>query len=153
MTNKVKKNKEYKRAHYIKNKDVYLIKAKERYYFNSDKIKRSTAEWRKKNPEKAREFHRNWKKKNPEKVLAYKLRSRFKITLEQYREMFKQQKNMCAICWINGEKFTRKLHIDHDHKTGKVRGLLCKNCNHGLGMFKDDIYRLSNAINYLKKNI
>ncbi len=147
------RNKEYFRVHYLKNKDEYLIRAKKRYYLDPDKVKKSSAEWRKKNPEKFKASHKKWKLKNPEKLLAYKLKSKFGITVEEYRKMFERQENRCAICWKDGKTSTRKLHIDHDHKTGKIRGLLCKNCNHGLGMFKDDMYRLLNAVSYLKKNL
>lgn len=69
--------------------------------------------------------------------------------------MVRKQHNKCAIC---GNKETKKLHgkvvslaVDHCHKTGKVRGLLCQNCNHGIGMLKDDPKLLKNAIIYLSK--
>lgn len=61
------------------------------------------------------------------------------------------QKDKCAICrepWREGK---RRYCIDHDHKTGEIRGLLCQGCNMGLGWFKDDPKRLKKAIKYLKK--
>ena len=64
------------------------------------------------------------------------------------------QKHKCAICnkspTYGRHKYPRKLAIDHDHKTGKIRGLLCRSCNLGLGYFKDDIELLKNSILYLK---
>jgi hypothetical protein len=59
--------------------------------------------------------------------------------------------NGCAICKV--ELTSNKVHIDHCHSTGKVRGLLCELCNKGLGQFKDNITNLENAINYLKETI
>lgn len=57
----------------------------------------------------------------------------------------------CQICSRDlRELELRDIHLDHDHKTGKIRGLLCFNCNAGLGHFKDDISRLKNAIDYLE---
>ncbi len=50
-----------------------------------------------------------------------------------------------------GKRISDILCIDHDHKTHKIRNLLCNNCNTGLGLFNDDILVLSSAIDYLKK--
>jgi len=77
------------------------------------------------------------------------------VTEEQYNEMLASQDNKCAIC--KNEETAMKngrvlpLAVDHDHKTGLIRGLVCLRCNHGLGAFKDDIVRLESAINYLRK--
>ena len=76
------------------------------------------------------------------------LRSHYGITLEQYEQMFSAQKGVCAIC-ERGTSYC--LAVDHDHVTGKVRQLLCKTCNAGLGSFHDDRYLLSRAIEYLSK--
>lgn len=65
-----------------------------------------------------------------------------------YEVLLKKQKNNCAICL---QEFVSTPHIDHDHKTGKVRGLLCYPCNSGLGQFDDKIDRLKRAIKYLTK--
>lgn len=59
-----------------------------------------------------------------------------------------EQKGRCKIC---AEKMV-KVNIDHDHETGRVRGLLCMPCNMGLGLFKDNIRRLAAAIVYLEDN-
>jgi hypothetical protein len=77
------------------------------------------------------------------------LKSDYNITLDEYNEMLTKQNNGCVICGktINGK---RKMCVDHDHKTGKVRGLLCSQCNWGLGHFKDDVDLLEKAIKYLK---
>lgn len=71
---------------------------------------------------------------------------RYGITLEQYNEMFKKQDGKCAICLKTED---RRLAVDHCHKTGKVRQLLCTNCNQGLGQFFDDKDLLQKALNYL----
>ena len=67
-------------------------------------------------------------------------------------EVFKQQKGKCLICDVHlVEPYTRYTHADHNHVTGKFRGLLCGTCNTGLGKFKDSIYLLEKAVEYLKK--
>lgn len=79
------------------------------------------------------------------------LKNRFGITNEDYFEMLKDQGGVCGICETLPED-GKYFHIDHDHESGEIRGLLCKNCNHGLGNFRDDVNILKNAIEYLDKN-
>jgi hypothetical protein len=79
-----------------------------------------------------------------------RLRYNYGITLAQYEELATRQKNGCAICG-GASRNGRPLDVDHDHKTGRVRELLCNNCNQGLGSFKDDINKLEAAMIYLKK--
>lgn len=89
------------------------------------------------------------KKKNPDKYHDRNLRHRFGITLFEYQKLLKKQR---GVCWICKKKPGRKrLAVDHDHKTGKVRGLLCAHCNQGLGLFNDSIKLLKQALRYLKE--
>ena len=61
------------------------------------------------------------------------LQSRYGITIEDYDRMFQEQQGCCAICNKHQSKFSRALHVDHNHETKQVRGLLCKNCNMKIG--------------------
>lgn len=73
------------------------------------------------------------------------------LTVAQFNELLEQQRHLCAICKrepSNGR--WKDFVIDHDHVTGRVRGLLCSNCNHGLGMFGDDVERIAQAERYLR---
>lgn len=81
------------------------------------------------------------------------LKKRFGITPEQYNQMVIEQTGRCAICKTMdpGHGYAH-FPIDHDHATGKVRGLLCGLCNRGLGFFRDDIEALYAAIEYLRKS-
>jgi len=86
-----------------------------------------------------------WKEKNLQKL--------YNFSYEEYTKLLVEQDNKCAICQYESkptDKFT--LCVDHDHETGKVRGLLCNNCNRSLGLLKDNIIVLNNAIKYLEKN-
>lgn len=94
--------------------------------------------WRRNNPDKIREI--GWRKKG------------INIELPEYNERFLNQFGKCAICQRPQTDFTRAFSPDHDHKTGKIRGLLCGNCNTGIGQFKDDPVLLENAIQYLRMN-
>jgi hypothetical protein len=80
----------------------------------------------------------------------YALRRRYGITLQEYREILEKQNGVCAVCGNGPGK--RRLHVDHCHKTGKIRALLCTNCNSALGAARDDINRLYKLIQYLEKH-
>lgn len=71
------------------------------------------------------------------------------LTLEKLEEMFVSQNGKCAICQGQFQN-RRKMHVDHNHTTGKIRKLLCYRCNVGLGMFREDETILLRAINYLR---
>lgn len=138
------------------------------------KDRERAARYRKANPEKVREIQRksNAKRRsNPEtsevirsyqakyrvanaETLRHKERERkFGITSEIYSRMLHEQNGVCAICG-NPETATRlgvvkALSVDHCHSTGRIRGLLCSDCNTGIGKLKDDLKILQNAIQYL----
>jgi hypothetical protein len=79
-----------------------------------------------------------------------KLKTRFGITLEDYNKMLEDQRGLCLICEESLSYNGHKLSVDHCHTTGKIRGLLCKACNFGLGHFKDNSELLVKAIKYLE---
>lgn len=74
------------------------------------------------------------------------LRRRYGITLVEYRAMELKQGGACAIC---RRPFVKQAHVDHDHASGVIRGLLCGSCNGGLGIFADNRDRLLRAADYL----
>jgi hypothetical protein len=77
------------------------------------------------------------------------LKQLYGITIEQFEAMLAAQRNTCAIC-PHRFKSTRDAHVDHDHATGRVRGILCTSCNNGLGRFRDDPVLLRRAARYLQ---
>jgi len=89
---------------------------------------------------------------DPDFLRRIHLKQKYNLTLEQYFILSMEQENVCAICKSKETGYqTNYMYVDHDHATGKVRGLLCNKCNFGLGNFKDKINILESAINYLKK--
>lgn len=115
--------------------------------------KKSLASQRKsyrKNREKRYIVHRAWAVKNREKVRGYLLQKDHGITLEFYNELLEIQRGVCAIC--GGKNDGKNLVVDHDHKTGKVRGLLCFKCNVALGLLNDDFVLLYVAHEYLQRS-
>lgn len=128
-----------------------------------------------KDPEKRAEYHREYyrpymrkvrerdPKKQRESTLAWKLRRQFGLTIDDYWAMLKAQDGRCAICgeretWQRKSRFEKSgkltfmLGVDHDHQTGKVRALLCRGCNAGLGNFGDSVERMERAIAYLREH-
>jgi hypothetical protein len=81
-----------------------------------------------------------------ERILDYQLK-KYGLGLIEYQAMFEAQAGRCAIC--KSTPTVKRLSVDHDHKTGVVRGLLCTNCNLGLGNFKDNQEILKAASDYL----
>ncbi len=75
---------------------------------------------------------------------------KYNITTKEYNFLFNIQDGRCKICNTHQTLLNKKLVVDHCHKTGHVRGLLCNSCNSGLGFFKDNRRSLERAIEYLK---
>ena len=113
--------------------------------------KKYQKEWR----ESHKKYKKEWFQKNKGR---YKQRARndhliktYGITIEQYNELFIKQNGCCRICNRHQSEFKRSLAVDHDHKTNKIRGLLCHHCNRGLGDFFEDISIMESAITYIKE--
>lgn len=102
--------------------------------------------------------YKDYKHKHPRKVdnpFLY-LKSRnllrdFNMSLLEYNELFERQDGCCAVCGIHQSKIKnmKSLCVDHNHDTGKIRGLLCDCCNRGIGLFNDDIELLDRVKVYL----
>lgn len=83
----------------------------------------------------------------------YQLRDKYGITEEDYERMLTEQEGKCGICFRTEPTGRwKRLAVDHDHQTGKIRGLLCDKCNRGMGLLEDSIELLENAVKYLKDN-
>jgi hypothetical protein len=100
------------------------------------------------------EFNENFLDKKERKI-----KNRFKpfrynefISEEEYLELFIKQKGKCAICGIPQNRLNRRFDIDHIHGTSIVRGLLCGNCNMGIGQLRDSPRLLRAAADYIEKN-
>lgn len=101
-----------------------------------------------------------WKKKtlayernHPEVRRVYKIKANFNVTSDYIQELLEEQESLCAICNKEFEPSGRKgPHIDHAHKTGYIRGLLCGSCNRGLGLFYDSPDLMRRAAEYVETN-
>jgi hypothetical protein len=159
----------YKKSHdglQFQCKPCQKIVRAEWYKNNTERQKELVRIWKKKNPEKekaycqksylknierAKRTGKKWYLNNKQKVRGYGIKKKFNLTLEEYDIIFLKQEGKCKICNSHQSELKKILAIDHDHKTGVVRGLLCESCNKGIGFLKDNIEYLSNAIQYLER--
>ncbi len=91
------------------------------------------------------------RKKRFQYLRVYNRKKKYNLTDAQHQKMLLEQNNLCAICLLIPETLTKPLYVDHDHKTGKVRGLLCQKCNTAFGMFLESEEIMQNAISYSKR--
>jgi len=142
------KQKKWRAAH----REVALARAKAYRETHKEELNAAHRKYRAANKEKCATYIKAYnkthaadlKKKNRMKHLKHV----YNITLAEYDQMLEAQSGVCKICGgINADG--RRLTVDHDHETGKIRGLLCSQCNAGLGFFKDNYFLLAVATKYL----
>ena len=155
------------RLYYRNNRSVISSKCKERLLNDPDYRKRRHENSRRsnlKNADRIIAYNNSPRRKRLSKINRERtarqrrnkmLKHKYGITIEKYDDMFEEQKGVCKICkkpqkfrnkWGN---FTTTLYVDHCHKTGRVRGLLCHNCNVSLGLFKHSVSNLRRAVLYM----
>lgn len=125
-------------ARYAKNKEREKVQQAAYNAVNSEKFPRYRAKWAAKD-----------KERNPERAKVNQRRRLYGMTPETFDVLLQVQEGRCAVCRL---PFCRgcEPNVDHDHSTGRVRGLLCRSCNHGLGNFRDNLEALAAAMTYLR---
>ena len=150
-------------------RECVCANSRDYYRRNKEKVLTRTTKWAKENPEIKRRSVAKWRKANPDAVRADKrsyhhahkeelksgmrdrsFRSRFGISAAERDAMAAEVRHCCQICGIKESDCVRRHALDHDHKTGLIRGILCAPCNMGLGHFADDLNRLEAAASYLR---
>lgn len=115
-----------------------------------DHIKRYTTD-----PEGEKNRTKIWRENNKDTLkLSYRkwsLKKNYGLTLEDYSNILKSQNNVCAIC--NSLSYKKQLAVDHCHKTGKIRELLCGRCNTALGLVNDDLILIDKVRQYIEKHL
>jgi hypothetical protein len=127
-----------------------LARRKAAYAANPELTIERAKAWRRANPERAAETQRRYRSERdyPAMMRESHLRRSFGMTQEEYEARLREQGGGCAVCG-RPPKQGKSLHVDHDHETGYVRGLLCFSCNAALGHFQDDIDRIDAALTYV----
>lgn len=130
---------------------VVVVYSPEFYQENKERFSEKSRAWRDANKDRAKENRRRYYLENREATLQYSreynLKKKFNLSLKDYNNLLEKQQGVCAIC---KKTCSKQLAVDHNHTTGKIRGLLCNNCNRGLGHLKDSIDNLKTAIQYLE---
>lgn len=116
------------------------------YLANREAKKRYSRMWSANNKDKRKKY----RERNKKRIKSLNLKRLYGITIEEYEEMFAKQNGCCGICKRPQSKFKRALSVDHSHRTGNIRGLLCLSCNRAIGIFRDSPELLKRAVKYLK---
>ena len=139
-------NKAYMRKYYKDNPDKFVRTPEMQERHNKRRRERYATD-----PEYAEKIRQSMRNLDPKTRRNQRLKANYGINQKDYEAMLKAQNFSCKICEKKHiEKRGKKLHVDHCHKNGHVRGLLCSACNTALGKMKDDVDHLRNAICYLE---
>jgi len=127
---------------------------KKYYAKNKERLLGYQRKWNEKHREAINKQKRDYHKNNLEKDRLYRyehhLKKSYGMSLEDKKLLLEQQNNVCKTCASPLIHTEKKCCVDHDHKTGRVRGILCSNCNIVLGMIKENTITLSNMIEYIR---
>jgi hypothetical protein len=142
--------------HYYANREDLLAQDRAKYAADIEKSREYRKELYYKKRAERIAITVSWQKRNPEKVKLLRrrrlLREKYGMTLEEWNTMFSKQGKRCAICECKTVNGSRNWHVDHDHRTGRVRSILCNNCNQLLAGARDDAKNLRSAISYLERH-
>ena len=160
-----KRDKNYSHSYYHNNKEKILEKSKDYYKNNKEKIAEHGKNYRENNKEKIAERQKEYQKNNKEQIAGYQkeyrkknknkiadqiLKRKYNLSIEDWKKIFNSQNKCCAIC-KNNKTGLRGFVVDHNHQSGKVRAILCDNCNKLLGHAKDSPSVCRLAAEYLEK--
>jgi hypothetical protein len=147
----IKRCKNYDANH----KEQKIITDKLRYDKNRVQILKQKKQYSMKHKEKIKAYQKQHKTTDGYKKQSkhWHLKTNYNIGLDDYNDLFNAQEGCCIICDVHQSNLKKPLFVDHDHVTGKVRGLLCSACNSLLGYAHDNISILESAIKYLKNNL
>ena len=114
----------------------YRTSKRKYYHRNKEKVAKKQAQFKRLNPELVSKWNH-----------SSSIKRKYGVSRSQYKTMVQETRGTCQICGIQPDY---RLCVDHCHSTGKIRGLLCRNCNHILGHARDSIKVLKKAIDYLE---
>lgn len=137
-------------------------------YICSSCTNKTSKLWKQKNPDKVNQQRKRWFEKNKDKIKQYRqkitkesrrkhvVKMCYNLSWEDYLEFYTKAKGSCSICFkplsLSFSEDIETAHIDHCHKTGSIRGILCRSCNRGIGYLNDSPERLRKAADYLERN-
>lgn len=148
------RQREAQKRYQERHKESLSKRRKERRLANLEQERARGRDEYARNREARKATARAWKERNPEHVKQYRKRvanlRRYDLTWEQREAMFEAQGRKCASCGSLTPRNKNDWHIDHCHKTGKVRGILCLPCNVALAKVNDSVEHLKQLITYIE---
>lgn len=145
----------YRELHREERRERNRARARAYYRKHRDQLRAYSREWQRRKRAEQPEIERQKRRAkyirtySPEKAAARNRRAKYGLGPDQYIRLFNEQGGVCAVC--QHETPWRSLDVDHDHMSGRVRGLLCSNCNRAIGLCNDDPERLRAAAAYLEQ--
>ncbi len=133
---------------YEENKEKRNVVSKIYYQNNKEKQLVLSRAWYQRNKAKCRVAGKAWQERNPTKIDNYRLLRQYGITLDEYNAMHISQGGLCAICNTQ----PKKLCVDHDHATGRVRKLLCHKCNLAVAWIEQGTGMMDKANKYIREH-
>lgn len=124
---------------------------KARYHGDLERHRGYARQKRLRNPERSREINRKWFAAEPGRMREHNLRRNYGIGTLDYEKIFQKQKGKCFLCKVPHEETFKGLFVDHCHDSGKIRGLLCRKCNTGIGLLGDNAKSLRKVLKYLER--
>ena len=113
----------------------------------AEEKKATQKEYYLKNRDQFLKYGKEYRTKNSRRT---RLKHFYNMTVVEYDELYNAQGGKCAICGIHQSELKQSLCVDHNHITGEIRGLLCSNCNAGIGMLQDNSDIIEKALQYMK---
>jgi hypothetical protein len=129
-------------------KGCSLALRKRWYQDNRERSMAYVRAWQQANPDRVKAWRRKNRERRLEKMREIHLRNKFGLTPDEYDRILEAQGGVCALCDATPTPGI-SLHVDHDHATGEIRGLLCMRCNNALGLFREDPDLLKRAARYV----
>lgn len=143
-----------RKKYYEESRDRLLQKQKQYAAANPEAYRARCRNWKEANPELSRACTKRWDEANPERRRSLRAKSHLKckygISTEEWDAMFSAQGFRCASCKSGDPRSKKGWATDHDHKSGRVRGILCPGCNLALGHIDDDATRLRALADYIE---
>lgn len=140
-----------KDGHRSECKACHVARQKLWYQANREKAIADVKQWQHENREHLLQYRKAYRKRRKVQDRDQHLKRTFGFSLVEYELMLVDQGGGCAIC--GKQPVASALHVDHDHESGEIRGLLCVGCNNALGQFRDDVALLARASNYLERDL
>lgn len=150
MNNKLSKL-EYLKEWKKKNPDKVKAHARKSAEKHRERVRTYKKSWTENNKDHVKQKQRDWYEKSKRRIKSLYLQREFGITIEEYEHMAQAQNGACLLCGDLPNVRDKSLAVDHCHKTKKIRGLLCRGCNVGIGNLKDDPILLDKAAAYIRK--